>query len=213
MSALEAVRTRWLSLAAGRSCGALAAGAVLAEIERAYGEAHRHYHTLEHIAALLALLDQFGEGAEDRDALQLSVVFHDIVYDPRRGDNEAASARLASERLASLGFSRDLVVKVASYIRATCHAASSEAIGDPDLALFLDLDLSILAAQCGAYRAYAQAVRREYAFVPDQLYRSGRRRVLQGFLARERIYRTEALRGNWEQAARANLAAEIAGLA
>ena len=62
------------------------------------------------------------------------------------------------------------------------------------------------------YRAYAEAIRREYAFVPDQLYRPGRRRALEGFLARERIYLTDRLGALWERAARTNLAGEIAEL-
>ncbi len=53
--------------------------------------------------------------------------------------------------------------------------------------------------------AYAQAIRQEYAAVPDELYRPGRRRVLEGFLARPQIYLTERLRALWEAPARANL--------
>jgi predicted metal-dependent HD superfamily phosphohydrolase len=212
MSALDTVRTCWLGLASGRSCSAPASAAVLEEIERAYREPHRHYHTLDHIAAMLTLLDRYGEEAGDRGALQLAILFHDIVYDPRRQDNEAASAALASDRLTSLGFPGDLVAKVARGILATRHTEPPGAIGDPDLALLLDLDLSVLAARPVDYRAYAQAVRREYGFVPDPLYRPGRRRVLEGFLKRAPIYLTERLRGAWEQAARANLAAEIAEL-
>jgi predicted metal-dependent HD superfamily phosphohydrolase len=212
MTALDTVRGCWAGLAAGGTSGLLAAAAVQEEIVKAYGEPHRHYHTLDHIAALLALLDRHGMVVGDRDALKLAILFHDIVYDPRRQDNEAASAALACERLTSLGFPRDLIVRVLRHILATRHAEASDATGDPDLALLLDLDLSVFAAQAADYRAYAEAVRREYAFVPDQLYRPGRKRVLEGFLARKRIYLTERLRSAWEQAARANLVAEIAEL-
>jgi predicted metal-dependent HD superfamily phosphohydrolase len=130
-----------------------------------------------------------------------------------RSDNEAASARYASEYLASLGLCRELVAKVCRYIHATRHGQPAGAIAEADLALLLDLDLSILAAEADEYRAYAQAIRREYASVPDGLYRPGRQRVLEGFLARERIYLTPRLAALWEQPARANLAAEIADLA
>ncbi len=60
--------------------------------------------------------------------------------------------------------------------------------------------------------AYALAIRQEYSVVPDTLYRLGRRRVLEGFLARAQIYRTERLRALWEAPARANLSGEIAAL-
>jgi predicted metal-dependent HD superfamily phosphohydrolase len=212
MNALEPVRQYWGEVTLRNGCSAPAAAAVIEEMIRAYGEPHRHYHTLDHIASLLALLASFGGGAADRDALALAILFHDIVYEPRRQDNEAASAALAAERLAGLGLSGALVTKVARYILATRHEGAPEAAGDADLALLLDLDLSILAAAPDAYAAYAQAIRREYAFVPDPLYRSGRRRVLEALLARRHIYGTERLRTLWEQPARTNLAGEVGAL-
>jgi predicted metal-dependent HD superfamily phosphohydrolase len=212
MDALDLVQRCWNGLASRRGCEPLAAGAVLEETVRAYGEPHRHYHTIDHIAELLALLDRHCAGAADHDALTLAILFHDIVYDPTRQDNEQASAAWAAARLDGLGFPGDLRAKVARHIAATRHDRRIDATGEPDLALLLDLDLSILAASPGDYGAYAQAVRREYAFVPDRLYRPARRRVLEGFLQRERIYLTEPLRAAWEPSARANLAAEVAQL-
>jgi predicted metal-dependent HD superfamily phosphohydrolase len=213
MSARSHVARCWHTITSRLACTESAAAAVLEEMARAYGEPHRCYHTLDHIGTLLELLGRHGAGAGDRDALRLAILFHDIVYDPTRHDNEQASAALAAERLTRLGFSEALGAKVARYIMATRHDRPPEASDDFDLALLLDLDLSILAAARADYRAYAVAVRREYAFVPDHLYRPGRQRVLEGFLARERIYLTDRLRGSWEQRARTNLAAEIAELA
>ena len=82
MSALDTVQRCWAGLVSGRSCGAPAASAVLDEIAQAYREPHRHYHTLDHIADLLTLLGRHGKGTADRDALELAILFHDIVYDP-----------------------------------------------------------------------------------------------------------------------------------
>jgi len=212
MDALDQVQRCWNALVSRQGCDPLAAGAMLEDTVRAYGEPHRSYHTLDHIAALLALLDRHGADAADRDALTLAILFHDVVYDPTRQDNEEASARWAVARLDPLGFPADLRAKVERHIVATRHDRAIDPIGEADLALLLDLDLSILAAPPDKYRAYAQSVRREYAFVPDRLYRSGRRRVLEGFLQRARIYLTEPLRAAWEQPARDNLAAEIARL-
>jgi len=212
MSAREAVRRCWSALASRRGWAGPAAAAVLEEILVAYGEPHRHYHTLDHIAALLALLDRHGKGVAQHDVLMLAIVFHDAVYDPARNDNEEASSALAAMRLATLGLPRDLTGVVSRYILATKHGRGAAASDDTGLALLLDLDLSILGAAPAEYRAYAQAIRREHAFVPDQLYRPGRRRVLEGFVARERIYLTGRLSELWERPARANLTGEIAEL-
>src|SRR5262245_15508367 len=213
MNARERVERCWRALAARRGWAEPAAAAVLEEIAEAYTRPDRHYHTLGHIAALLDLLDLHGEGIADRDTLTLAILFHDIVYDPARNDNEEASASLASERLAALGLPEETTAEVARYILATRHGQECGPIDTEGLALLLDLDLSILGAAPAEYRAYAEAIRREYAFVPDPLYRPGRRRVLEGFLKRDRIYCTDRLRALWEPAARANLFVEIAELA
>jgi predicted metal-dependent HD superfamily phosphohydrolase len=84
---------------------------------------------------------------------------------------------------------------------------------DTDLALLLDLDLSVLAATPDAYDAYAAAIRREYAHVPGRLYRPGRRRVLEKFIDGDQLYLTAALHAAWEASARVNPTREIASLA
>jgi predicted metal-dependent HD superfamily phosphohydrolase len=213
MDALGLVQRCWSDLVSRWGCDPPSAEAVLGEAVQAYAAPHRHYHTLGHIAALLALLGRHGADAADRDALALAILFHDVVYEPTRQDNEEASAAWATGRLTGLGLSEELRRKVARYIVATRHDRASEAAAEADLALLLDLDLSILASAPHDYRLYAQAVRREYAFVPDALYRTGRRRVLEGLRQRERIYLTAPLHAAWEQPARANIAAEIARLA
>jgi predicted metal-dependent HD superfamily phosphohydrolase len=142
----------------------------------------------------------------------LAILFHDVIYDPRRSDNEEKSAALARTRLALLGLSDDVVAKVEHWIHATKHVQDFKT-SDRDLSVLLDLDLSTLAVASAEYRAYADAIRREYRHVPDELYRAGRRRVLEGFLARDRIYRTDELHELWEEPARANIAGEMADLA
>lgn len=212
MNAREPASNVWRDLAHRHGCDTASAERVLDDLVRAYSEPHRHYHTLGHIAELLQLLEEHG-GALDGDAVKLAILFHDVVYDPVRQDNEAASAKLAAEQMRPLGFPRELIPKVERYILATQHGTSLAAAGDADLHLLLDLDLSVLAAASDRYRTYAQAIRQEYAAVPDALYRPGRRRVLEAFLARPEIYGTEQLRALWEAPARANLSSEIAALA
>ena len=52
-------------------------------------------------------------------------------------------------------------------------------------------------------------MRDEYAAVPDDVFRAARASILRPFLDRETIYATEFARESWEDAARANLAAEL----
>ena|GEM_PF-66284 len=90
----------------------------------------------------------------------------------------------------------------------------SSGVGDEraDEDALLDADLAILAAGAPRYAWYTAAVRREYAHVPDDAFRAGRAAVLEGILASERIYVTDAAHARWELRARTNLAAEIAAL-
>jgi predicted metal-dependent HD superfamily phosphohydrolase len=81
---------------------------------------------------------------------------------------------------------------------------------DADAQVLIDADLAILGADEPAYRTYAEQIRQEYAWVPEPEYWIGRRRVLQKFLDRPRIYH---ILSHLEAAARHNLAAEIARLA
>jgi predicted metal-dependent HD superfamily phosphohydrolase len=104
------------------------------------------------------------------------------------------------------------VDKVAAWIRATAHGTISPAASDADLAFLLDIDLSILASPPDAYREYVAAVRREYGHVPEDQFRAGRARVLRHFLDRPALYITPSLHAVWENAARSNLAAELAVL-
>jgi len=117
---------------------------------------------------------------------------------------------LAEQTLASWSSPPELIRSVASKVRATSGHAWTD--GDPDTAVFLDLDLCILAASPSAYDAYSPQIAQEYAWVPGDQYRAGRAKVLQNFLARPQLYFTARLQAQWAPAARANLTRELASL-
>jgi predicted metal-dependent HD superfamily phosphohydrolase len=201
----------WIALLHPFTLDGAAAESAFTTLTAAYAEPHRAYHTLAHIAAVLATLDTLRDGADDWPALELAAWFHDVVYDPRRADNEAQSAAVARRTLTGLGVPAALIDHVAALIRQT--QAHEPDPGDPDAPLLLDADLAILGAAPAAYAAYAAAIRREYAWVPDADYRRGRAAILRHFLARPRLYHTAALFAAREAPARRNLAAELATLA
>jgi predicted metal-dependent HD superfamily phosphohydrolase len=68
---------------------------VWAELLPRYSEPHRHYHNVQHIEECLREFE-FGQHlAADPAAVELAILFHDAIYDPRRSDNEEQSAQLA----------------------------------------------------------------------------------------------------------------------
>ena len=75
--------------------------------------------------------------------------------------------------------------------------------------LFLDLDLGILGEEEEIYKKYSKAIRAEYSFAPESLYREKRRIILQSFLQRKYLYFTGEGRELFEERARFNIANEI----
>lgn len=175
-------------------------GAALADLLARYAEPHRHYHTLAHVRAVLAELPAAGE------ALRFAAWYHDAIYDAKSNDNEERSADLMRS---ALSVSDDIKGEAARLILLTkTHAAAAD---DRDGLALLDADLAVLGAADDVYDGYAAAIRREYAWVPEEAYRKGRADVLRRFLGRERIYHTGRMRGR-EAAARANLLRELGRL-
>ncbi|HEY2785153.1 MAG TPA: hypothetical protein VGJ05_09280 [Fimbriiglobus sp.] len=99
--------------------------------------------------------------------------------------------------------------KVADMILATAHRGSVEAPIDPDIAVLLDADTAILAAEEKRYSRYAADIRKEFAWVPEEAYRKDRTEVLKSFLARPRIFHTPIMFEEGEDSARQNLRGEI----
>ena len=182
------------------------------ELAAAYADPGRHYHGLAHIATLLDLADTYHGHLRDPASVILAILFHDAVYDPTRSDNEVRSAALARARLTELGVPPALVERVAVLVDLTRHGAAEPSHDDTDAFHFLDWDLSVLGAAPSIYDAYAAAIRREYAHVPDDAYRRGRGQVLNGFLAQPAIYRVPEFKQRWEPQARINIQRESAAL-
>lgn len=173
-------------------------------------EPHRHYHTAEHLQSVLWVVDQQSGSADDLSAVRLAGWFHDAIYDPRRMDNEEASALLAEATLPDLEVPPARVAEVARLVRLT--ATHDPLPGDHNGGLLTDADLAILAAPPEAYRTYTVGVRREYAHLSDQAFAEGRAAVLNNLLGLPRLYHTPILRERWEEPARTNITWELAAL-
>lgn len=180
---------------------------VLRALAARWSEPHRRYHDLAHLEACLRSFEAHRALATRPGEVLASLLFHDAVYDPQRSDNEAESAALARRMLA--GAQPEALDRIAASILAT---RSHEASDADDTALVLDVDLAILGAPPDVYDAFERAIRDEYAFVPPDAFRRGRRALLTGLLARPRIYAHAALRDALETFARANLARSLARL-
>jgi len=177
---------------------------------RMYSESSRHYHNLEHIAEVLKVAGRLRKFAENPNAVMLAAWYHDAVYDPKQNDNEAKSADFSKKVLEELGVSSPMIATVTELILATAHMTPH--VLTADVRVLLDADLAILGSGETRYLRYAADIRREYAWVPDAEYAAARIAVLDGFLARQRIFHTDILFLEGEGSARRNMLAERASL-
>ena len=182
----------------------------------AYGSPERAYHDLRHLTEVLERVDELAAAASDPDLVRLAAWFHDAVYDttdttaePGAG-NEGRSAQLAERALLALRVDPEAAEEVARLVRLTAEH-------DPDPfdangCVLCDADLAVLARDPAGYADYVTAVRREYAHVPDELFRRGRAAILRGLLAQPVLFRTPLAHDRWAPTARANVTAELRDL-
>ena len=186
---------------------------ILADLRKRHDEPQRHYHDWSHIEALLNHMESALDRLSDRDAVLYAILFHDAVYDPKASDNEARSAALLldiappiPER--SLRTAHRMIEATAGH----CLPEDLDNEAKQDCAHFLDMDLGILGAPPGRFDIYEEQIRREYAHVADDAFRTGRAKVLRHFAQRERLYFTPWGQERFERQARANLARSLAKL-
>jgi predicted metal-dependent HD superfamily phosphohydrolase len=192
---------RWLELWSrlrARGSGA----SIFAQLTAAYAEPGRAYHTAEHICDCLAELDLARDVAEYPDEVEAALWFHDAVYLPGASDNEKQSAELARTALSTGGVPQEPSNRIAALVLATRHVTPPSA---PDEQLICDIDLAVLGRGPAVFDEFERQIRREYAWVPEPVYRTSRTEILAGFLRRRAIYQTDQFRHRYEATARANL--------
>jgi predicted metal-dependent HD superfamily phosphohydrolase len=176
-----------------------------------YSEPHRHYHVLAHVADCLHEFRVRGRRyAANPDYVEMAIWYHDAVYNPKASDNEARSADLMVNTLGEAGASHTLVIR--QCIEATRHR---EEPSGPDEAVMVDVDLSVLGRPPDEFDRYERAIRAEFAWIPEDLFRRERAKILRRFLARTRtgyLYRTPSFRRKYETQARENLARSLVRL-
>ncbi|HSP84348.1 MAG TPA: hypothetical protein VLN09_01185, partial [Psychrobacter sp.] len=143
--------------------------------------------------------------------IALALYYHDVIYNPRRSDNELESAEYAVEALKGY-LSAEQCQHIYALIMMTATHELHECLDKDtvsDAAYLLDMDLSILGAPWSEYHQYAQAVRQEYAHVTKENYRVGRIAVLEKLLTHPTLYLTEYYHARLEEQARDNIKHEI----
>jgi predicted metal-dependent HD superfamily phosphohydrolase len=195
--------------------GVVLSDALWSDLASRHGEAHRHYHTLDHIVAFAGhFADVDGDiGWSDPISTYLALLYHDVIYDPARSDNEARSAEHALACLgnpaiwAGTALSQGSLETIVRLIDLTAlHGRVDATVLSADQRLFLDADMSILGTPSVVYARYEAQVRAEYASVyPPNLYAQGRTTFLRTTLDNRPIFLSDYFGDRFEDTALRNL--------
>jgi predicted metal-dependent HD superfamily phosphohydrolase len=207
----EIIRKHWRSLQASHKPSAWDA------LDRGYSDARRAYHGWEHIAELLEKLDGFQALSAKPALIATAMFWHDSVYATqapdggRRSDleNVRDSAELFLRHTllnaADAAAVHELIMATADHTRAEAKKEHYDGFAG-DLDLFLDLDLSPLAAPWKIFAANLENIRFEFAWVPEREFYTSQIGMLEGFLnADARLFRRAETRKKWLAAAKDNL--------
>ncbi|MFP8967456.1 hypothetical protein ACKC9G_12810 [Pokkaliibacter sp. CJK22405] len=180
--------------------GETSAEAAFALLERLYAETGRHYHNGCHIKHCLLWLDRYRSHAENADAIELALWFHDAVYQFDARDNEQKSAELFMHFTA--GADEAFRQHVYELILATTHRESPANI---DQALIMDIDLSSFALPWHPFIKDSMKCRKEKPFLTDPEFFERQICFWQSLLARPAFFFSPVFFQEHEHQARQNV--------
>lgn len=183
--------------------------AVYNDLVTRYSESHRAYHTLAHIQHCLDEFEQVRHLIANPDAVEIALWYHDAIYDTKAKDNEEKSAALVRAIIQNASLPDAFGQFVADCIMATKHTTTPT---NPDIQFLVDIDLSSLGKPENEFNEDARRIRKEYEWVPEEMFTTGRSVILQSFLDRPNIYATQFFRNKYETQARRNLTRSLAQL-
>lgn len=162
---------------------------LLTFIKNEYSHPSRHYHDFSHLSYVLNHLQTLaGElSPEDFIKAEFALMFHDIVMDFQRKDNEQQSARVFEEKCRDFLKPED-VQTIKRLIEFTDYSKTNSS-QDFLVDLIRDIDLSILGEDEDVYEKYTWGIRAEYSHIEDAIFYPERAKILK-MLKREMIFKT-----------------------
>lgn len=144
-----------------------------------WNESHRHYHNLNHLNSLLNKIEErFQNGEFDekmKEKLIITALFHDIVYEPGKDDNEEKSAQFLLE--VAIDKSNPDILEIERAILETKDHKSSTKLSE----VFNDMDMSIVEEGFEELLEWEKGIYQEFKQFGDK-YKSGRLKFLESLL-------------------------------
>ena len=175
-------------------------------LSKNHAQAFRHYHNFKHLEALFGYFDIYNAALKYPSDVAFAIFYHDSIYNIWSKKNELLSAELAKTHLSQTQLDPTAVSRIFNLILAT---KSHNPQDHTDEQWMVDFDIAILGQSWDTYAQYTKAIRKEYAAVPNLLYKKGRKKALQHFLDKPRIYHSSPFYEAYEASARTNLKKEL----
>jgi pantetheine-phosphate adenylyltransferase len=138
-----------------------------------YSESHRHWHTPQHLYEMLQgitiLLEEDMINLKEYKILMVAAIFHDIIYDTKRKDNEEQSVEYMLSLLNRNVISED-VIKIRDIIIDTKRHDSKEKLSK----FFNQLDTSIVDAPFMELLDWEDKIWKEYKWFGWETYKEKR---------------------------------------
>ena len=176
------------------------------ELSKKYNESFRKYHNFNHLEELFKYFDAYQQKLKYPNEVAYAIFYHDIIYNIWSKKNELNSAELAKAYLSNLQSNHVHIERIFNLIMVTKDHSPNE---NDDEKWMVDFDIAILGQPWEIYFQYTKDIREEYASVPTFIYKKGRRKVLNHFLNKNRLYQTAIFYELYEEAARSNIKKEL----
>jgi len=184
--------------------------------------ADRHYHTAHHLALLWQRHRRFSAAmpalhtAETDHLIACAITFHDAIYEPRQGGNEAASAALWRQVATHAARPADEIDWVSATIEATANHLGTiinpRCARDHARLWVLDLDLTPIGETPEQFGRNTALLRAEFAHLDDAAWDRSRLAFLGSLAAYPKLYRCAPITDAFEAQARENIARELAAV-
>lgn len=156
---------------------------VYENIVKRWNEPHRFYHNIDHLNFLVDTFRQMYDNseitAEEMSTLILVAFFHDVIYDPKRDDNEAKSVDYFRKSCEDGSMKTGFADQVMNMILDTSYRIEPK---DKLSKIFWKADNSVLGLPVNKLIEVEHKIFQEFQFAPYDKYRKGRIEFLESSL-------------------------------
>lgn len=145
-------------------------------LESMHNQPGRYYHNWNHIDEVIAELEEWHKddlmNDDQLEILLITALYHDIVYDPKRSDNEELSAAMIHNT--------DVFLPTAHTVHELILFTKYQRNPENDLEeIFACCDMHIFEENFSKILEFEKAIQQEYSWVPLSVYVPERIKVLQ----------------------------------